>query len=77
MTATANASTPSPPAPEIVGSLLRPPTLRAAIDAFYEEGHSAALNEERDGIGRTLTAIEDDAIRDGGTAPDRHAASTS
>ena len=46
---TANANGPRRPArAETVGSLLRPPRLRAAIDAFYEPGHSATLAEERD-----------------------------
>jgi methionine synthase II (cobalamin-independent) len=48
---------------ETVGSLLRPATLRAAIDAFYDPGHSAALAEERDRDRSELTATEDDAIR--------------
>jgi 5-methyltetrahydropteroyltriglutamate--homocysteine methyltransferase len=43
--------------------LLRPATLRAAIDAFYEPGHSAALDEERGRDRTELTAIEDQAIR--------------
>ncbi len=48
---------------ETVGSLLRPPALRTAIDAFYEPGHSAALDEERGRDRSQLTAIEDEAIR--------------
>ena len=32
---------------ETVGSLLRPPGLKAAMEAFYAPGHSAALEEER------------------------------
>jgi 5-methyltetrahydropteroyltriglutamate--homocysteine methyltransferase len=48
---------------ETVGSLLRPPALRAAIDAFYEPGHSAVLAEERVRDRSALTAIEDEAIR--------------
>jgi 5-methyltetrahydropteroyltriglutamate--homocysteine methyltransferase len=57
-------NTPRRPArAETVGSLLRPPALRAAIDAFYEPGHSAALAEERVRDRSTLTAIEDEAIR--------------
>jgi len=48
---------------ETVGSLLRPPALRAAIDAFYEPGHSAALAEERVRDRSALTAMEDEAIR--------------
>jgi 5-methyltetrahydropteroyltriglutamate--homocysteine methyltransferase len=49
---------------ETVGSLLRPRVLRAAIDRFYEPGHSAALDEERERDRSELTAIEDDAIRE-------------
>ena len=32
---------------EVVGSLLRPAKLKAAIETFYETGHSAVLSEER------------------------------
>jgi 5-methyltetrahydropteroyltriglutamate--homocysteine methyltransferase len=53
----------SPVRAETVGSLLRPPELRAAIEAFYAPGHSAALDEERAKDRAALTAIEDDAIR--------------
>jgi len=61
---TASANGPRRPArAETVGSLLRPAALRAAIDAYYEPGHSAALAEERDRDRSELTAIEDDAIR--------------
>jgi 5-methyltetrahydropteroyltriglutamate--homocysteine methyltransferase len=59
--------TPTPRTParaETVGSLLRPPKLRAAIDAFYEPGHSAVLAEERERDRSALTATEDEAIRD-------------
>lgn len=49
---------------ETVGSLLRPRELRAAIDRFYEPGHSAALDEERERDRTELTAIEDEAIRE-------------
>jgi 5-methyltetrahydropteroyltriglutamate--homocysteine methyltransferase len=49
---------------EVVGSLLRPPALRAAIDDFYDPGHSAALAEERARDRSQLTAIEDAAIRE-------------
>ncbi|MEX2405866.1 MAG: 5-methyltetrahydropteroyltriglutamate--homocysteine S-methyltransferase [Actinomycetota bacterium] len=49
---------------EVVGSLLRPAPLRRAVEAFYEEGHSAVLNEERGKDRSALTHIEDDAIRD-------------
>jgi 5-methyltetrahydropteroyltriglutamate--homocysteine methyltransferase len=47
----------------VVGSLLRPSTLRAAIDAFYEPGHSAALDEERGKDRTALRDAEDAAIR--------------
>ena len=49
---------------EVVGSLLRPRALRAAIDAFYEPGHSAVLHEERERDRARLTEAEDVAIRD-------------
>ena len=54
----------TPPRAEVVGSLLRPPALRAAIEAFYEPGHSAALDEERAKDRAALRAAEDDAIRE-------------
>jgi len=53
----------SPARAETVGSLLRPPRLRSAIDAFYTPGHSAVLDEERARDRSALRAIEDDAIR--------------
>jgi 5-methyltetrahydropteroyltriglutamate--homocysteine methyltransferase len=43
--------------------LLRPPSLRTAIEAFYEEGHSAVLAEEREKDRSALRAAEDAAIR--------------
>ncbi len=49
---------------EVVGSLLRPPPLRAAVDAFYAEGHHAVLPEERDADRRELTRVEDECIRE-------------
>jgi 5-methyltetrahydropteroyltriglutamate--homocysteine methyltransferase len=49
---------------DVVGSLLRPPALRAAIDAFYEPGHSAALDEERAKDRTALREAEDEAIRE-------------
>jgi len=49
---------------EVVGSLLRPPVLRQAIDAFYERGHSAVLSEEREKDRTALRELEDAAIRD-------------
>src|SRR2546422_2044126 len=48
---------------EVVGSLLRPPALKAAVEAFYEPGHSAALAEERARNRTALTELEDEAIR--------------
>src|SRR5918995_419580 len=48
---------------EVVGSLLRPRALRAAIDEFYEPGHSAALDEERAKDRTVLRETEDAAIR--------------
>jgi 5-methyltetrahydropteroyltriglutamate--homocysteine methyltransferase len=48
---------------EVVGSLLRPTALREAIDTFYERGHSAVLNEERQKDRTALREIEDEAIR--------------
>ena len=49
---------------EVVGSLLRPPALRQAIDAFYERGHSAVLREERERDRTTLREVEDAEIQD-------------
>ena len=54
----------TPPRAEIVGSLLRPPELRRAVEDFYLEGHSAALEEERERSRSALRATEDRAIRD-------------
>jgi 5-methyltetrahydropteroyltriglutamate--homocysteine methyltransferase len=47
---------------EIVGSLLRPPALQAAIQAAYEPGHHALLAEERGKDLSALRAAEDEAI---------------
>src|SRR5215211_1527429 len=47
---------------EVVGSLLRLPVLREAIDAFYERGHPAVLEEEREKDGTALRELEDAAI---------------
>ncbi len=56
-------STPRRPArAEVVGSLLRPPKLRAAVEAFYEPGHSAVLADERAKDRSELEHLEDDAI---------------
>ena len=49
---------------EVVGSLLRPPQLRRAVEAFYSPGHSAVLGEERARDRTALTALEDEAIRE-------------
>jgi 5-methyltetrahydropteroyltriglutamate--homocysteine methyltransferase len=49
---------------EVVGSLLRPAALRRAVDAFYAEGHSAVLADERGKDRTALRALEDEAIRD-------------
>ena len=48
---------------EVVGSLLRPPALRRAVEAFYGEGHSAVLAQERAKDRTELTQLEDQAIR--------------
>jgi 5-methyltetrahydropteroyltriglutamate--homocysteine methyltransferase len=56
-------STPRTPArAETVGSLLRPPALRAAIEAAYEPGHRAVLSEERAKDRSALREAEDAAI---------------
>ena len=47
---------------EVIGSLLRPPALRRAIEDFYTEGHSAMLDEERGKDRRALRRLEDEAI---------------
>jgi 5-methyltetrahydropteroyltriglutamate--homocysteine methyltransferase len=57
-------STRTPARAEVVGSLLRPPALRLAIDAFYDPGHSAVLDEERAKDRTALREAEDGAIRD-------------
>jgi 5-methyltetrahydropteroyltriglutamate--homocysteine methyltransferase len=46
----------------VVGSLLRPPELRAAIDQVYAPGHRAVLAEERSHDRTSLRAAEDAAI---------------
>jgi 5-methyltetrahydropteroyltriglutamate--homocysteine methyltransferase len=46
----------------VVGSLLRPKTLRAAVDAFYGEGHRAVLDDERARGTDELRPVEDEAI---------------
>jgi 5-methyltetrahydropteroyltriglutamate--homocysteine methyltransferase len=47
---------------EIVGSLLRPADLRAAIEETYEPGHHALLREERAKDLSRLRRAEDEAI---------------
>lgn len=49
---------------EVVGSLLRPPALRAAMEAAYLPGHHALLAEERARDLGALHAAEDEAIRE-------------
>ncbi|HET7928575.1 MAG TPA: hypothetical protein VFM40_03400, partial [Actinomycetota bacterium] len=49
---------------EVVGSLLRPVSLRRAVDAFYAEGHSAIQAEEREKDRTALRELEDGAIRE-------------
>jgi 5-methyltetrahydropteroyltriglutamate--homocysteine methyltransferase len=49
---------------EVVGSLLRPTSLRHAVEEFYAEGHSAVLADERRKDRTQLRAMEDEAIRD-------------
>ena len=49
---------------EVVGSLLRPPALRSAVEGFYAPGHSAVLDEERAQDRAALTELENRAIRD-------------
>jgi 5-methyltetrahydropteroyltriglutamate--homocysteine methyltransferase len=57
--------TPRTPArAETVGSLLRPAPLKRAVEAFYAEGHSAALDEEREQDHTELRAAEDRSIRE-------------
>jgi 5-methyltetrahydropteroyltriglutamate--homocysteine methyltransferase len=49
---------------EVVGSLLRPPALRSAVEGFYAPGHSAVLDEERAQDRASLRELEDRAIRE-------------
>ena len=48
---------------ETVGSLLRPPRLKTAMEAVYEPGHSGLLDEEREKDRTELHSIEDAEIR--------------
>lgn len=54
----------SPARAQVVGSLLRPPALRRAIDEFYPRGHSAVLSEVREKDRTVLREVEDAAIRE-------------
>jgi len=54
----------TPARAEVVGSLLRPPELRRAVESHYEAGHSAVLPEERAKDRTPLRELEDAAIRD-------------
>ena len=54
----------TPARAEVVGSLLRPAALRAAVEAVYEPGHHALLAEERGKDLAALHRVEDDAIRE-------------
>jgi 5-methyltetrahydropteroyltriglutamate--homocysteine methyltransferase len=54
----------TPARAEVVGSLLRPSPLRAAVEAFYDPGHSVVLDEERLKDRSELRALEDDSIRE-------------
>ena len=49
---------------ETVGSLLRPPALRQAIDEVYDAGHTALLSQEREKDLSRLRHIEDESIVD-------------
>lgn len=49
---------------EVVGSLLRPPALRDAVDRFYAAGHHAVLPEERTADRSELEGLEDECIRE-------------
>jgi 5-methyltetrahydropteroyltriglutamate--homocysteine methyltransferase len=52
-----------PPRAETVGSLLRPPALKNAMESFYAPDHSAVLEEERAKDRTELRALEDESIR--------------
>src|SRR2546421_12390907 len=47
---------------EVVGSLLRPPALRRAVEHAYAPGHRAVLDEERARDRSALHRLEDEAI---------------
>src|SRR2546423_14988239 len=50
-----------PPRAETAGALLRPPRLRAAVEAFYDRGHAAGLAQARAKDRGELRALEDEA----------------
>ena len=52
----------TPARAEVVGSLLRPAKLKAAVESFYDIGHRAVLAEERARDREELRRIEDEAI---------------
>lgn len=54
----------TPARAEVVGSLLRPPSLRREVEGFYGQGHSAVLADEREKDRTGLRALEDQVIRD-------------
>ena len=66
----------APARAEVVGSLLRPARLRAAVDELYEPGHSALLDEERARDRTRLSELEDEAILEA-VRRQRRSASTS
>ncbi|HEY5578715.1 MAG TPA: cobalamin-independent methionine synthase II family protein [Acidimicrobiia bacterium] len=47
---------------EVIGSLLRPPALKAAVEAFYAPEHRAVLADERARDASQLRVLEDEAI---------------
>lgn len=52
----------SPARAEVVGSLLRPDSLKTAVDSFYANGHGAVQDEERAKDAKELHRVEDSAI---------------
>jgi 5-methyltetrahydropteroyltriglutamate--homocysteine methyltransferase len=54
----------SVPRAEVVGSLLRPPALVAAMTEVYSKGHTALLDEERAKNLERLHRLEDELIAD-------------
>src|SRR4029079_17124311 len=49
---------------EVVGSLLRPASLRTAVEEIYAQGHSGVVRDERAQDRASLTELEDRAIRE-------------